>query len=122
MAQQRDGVSFFPLNSSEPSFTVTITAGSSAQLFNLESTTRAFQGPTGRAVRLVESTGADFYAQFGTSLAVAQSSGSMRIKGATREVIPIPAHYQGASTSPWLSILSISTAGTINVTLGYGGF
>lgn len=100
-------------NSTEPSFETTL--GTTTQYYAIESTAtgRQWQGPDGRSIRIVSKTGDDFYIQFGTTLAVAVSSGSMLVLGGQDNVfniLPKDTHFAIAS----------STSVAVNVTLGYG--
>lgn len=117
----RGELPFVPLASSEPSFNCTFSGvASSAQLFQLDSTTRIWSGPTGRSIRLSETSGIDYFIQFGSSLAAAQSSASLMVLGAVVETFRITPDLS-TSTSVWMSVLTTSTGVSfVNCTLGYG--
>ena len=104
---------FQSVKSTEPSFDVTF--DSTAVLTKLESTGtgRVWQGPSGRSVRLSCSTAADYHVAFGSSLAVAVSTGSPLYLGGTVE------GYRPRAGDTYISMVS-STTVTVNVTLGYG--
>lgn len=104
---------FQAVNSTEPSFDVTV--DSTPVLTKLQSTGtgRMWQGPSGRSIRLSCSTAADYRIATGTSLAVAVSTGNMLLLGGTVE------GYRPRPQDEYISIVS-STDVTVNVTLGYG--
>lgn len=110
---QRGLFSFYPVRSTEPSFNSTV-AGANA-FFALESTAtnRVWQGPSGRAVRLSSKAADDYSVVFGTTTAVATSSGAILILGGTVETFRLEAG------NTHIAIVS-STDVSVNVTLGYG--
>ena len=110
---QRGQFAFYTVNSTEPGFNST--ANDTASLLTLESTAvnRYWRGPSGRAVRVASKASDDFFITFGSSNAVATSSGGELVLGGTVEafwVSPSQSH---------MSLVS-STDVTVNVTLGYG--
>lgn len=110
---QRTFKAFTPVNSTVPSFNISVTNASSANA--LESTgVRQWAGPGGRSVRISAKESFDYYVQFGTSSVVA-STLSMLFLGGTVE---IPSPIQPSYTH--IAMYS-STDITVNVTLGYGG-
>lgn len=109
----RGELPFVPLGSSEPSFNITL--DTTSQVLAIASTVRVFSGPTGRALRFAESSGVDYYAQFGSSTVVAQSSASPKMLGGVVEVLrllPSHTHVALVTTSTQIS--------DVNMTPGYG--
>ena len=110
----RDGRPFWALtNTTAPSFNST--AGSAATAYALESSTRFWQAPANRSVRVVNVGAAvcDYNLKFGTSTVVAASSDSMLIKSGISTVLHVPV------AMTYISVVS-STTLTANITLGYG--
>ena len=104
---------FYPIGSTEPSFEMVLSTLSSARI--LEDTGRTWAGPTGRSVRISETSGVDYRVQFGSSLAAAVSSGSMMALGGVVELFFVPAG------NTYVAIMTSSTMiSTVNLTLGYG--
>ena len=104
---------FYPIGSTEPSFEKVLSTASSATI--LETTGREWAGPTGRSIRVSETSGVDFRVQFGSSLAVAVSSASMLALGGVVELFFVPAGYT------YVAIMTPPTQiSTVNLTLGYG--
>jgi hypothetical protein len=106
---------FVPVRSTEPALIMTLSTLSSAVILQLAATNRIWDGPFGRSVRVMESSGVEFFMQFGTSLAVAVSSGSMRMLGGVAEVFRV---------DPIQTYVAIFTPSTqisdVNFVLGYG--
>lgn len=105
---------FYPVPSTAPSFLATLSTVSSAQA--MESTSvRDWQGPTGRSVRLSETSGVDYNVQIGTSDVVVTSTASMLILGGVVEVFRV---------NPGQTHIALMTQSTqisnVNITLGYG--
>ena len=110
----RDGRPFWALtNTTAPSFNST--AGSAPTAYALESSTRFWQAPANRSVRVVNVGTAvcDYSIKFGTSTVVAASSDSMLIKSGISTVFHAPPQVT------YISVMS-STTLTLNVTLGMG--
>ena len=106
---------FQPLASTAPAFNITLTTlGTSANV--LQSTSiREWAGPSGRSVRLSETSGVDYRVQFGSSLVVAASTISMLILGGVVEVFSLQ------PDQTYIAIMTVSTqVSDVNVTLGYG--
>ena len=109
----RSGLPFFPVQSTSPAFNAT--ADESTGLIFLQSSAlnRLWQGPHGRAVRLV-STAVRYYVGFGSSLTsiVGTTNGTLMLANQT-EI------FTARAGDVCLYLVS-STAITVNVTLGYG--
>lgn len=108
----RGQYTFYPVNSTEPSFNSTL--GSSG-LYALESsdTGRIWQGPSGRAVRFASKAADDFFVAFGSSDIVATSSGGILVLGGTVETF--------YSRSKFTHAMVFSTTDVaVNITPGYG--
>lgn len=104
---------FQPITSTEPSFEMVLSTISSAVL--LQTTGREWYGPTGRSIRISETSGVDFRLQIGSSLAVAVSSASIMMLGGVVELFSVPANQT------YVAIMTTSTQiSTVNLTLGYG--
>lgn len=102
-------------NSTAPSFNST--GGDNASTLNAfeSSGLREWdKGPDGRAVRFAESSGVDYFVNFGTSDIVAASSDSMFVLGGTVELFRI----QPGQTH--MALISFSTVAEVNITIGYG--
>ena len=113
----RYDLAFAPaINSTEPSFTVTLSTLSSAHAFETGTTLRSWEGPTGRSIRLSETSGVDYKVQFGTSDVVATSSGSMLVLGGAAELFTI----QAGQTHVAFIKDSTTDISDVNVTIGYG--
>jgi hypothetical protein len=110
---QRGAFSFYPVNSTEPAFNSTGTGTSAFFAFESSDTNRVWQGPSGRAVRLSSKAADDYSVVFGTTTAVATSSGGILILGGTVET------FRANPGQTHIAIVS-STDVTVNVTLGYG--
>jgi len=112
MAIQTFNQPFRPINSTAPSFRVSVTNAST--LNALESTSlREWPNPANRTVRVSSIEAGDYSLKFGTSDAVAASTDSMMVLGGTVEVFEVlPSHTHIAMHS--------STDVTVNVTLGKG--
>ena len=117
MPLHRSQDNFRPVPSTAPAFEAQ-SSFTNAQLHALQSTAigRQWAGPSGRAIRLAESSGLDYFAVTGTSDVVAASTDSILFLGGTVETIyPNP-----KDTHISLLSLSTSTAPAVNITLGYG--
>lgn len=111
----RFDTAFKSVRSTEPSFSMTLSTLSSAVAFQSTATGREWLGPFGRTVRVMESSGVEFFMQFGSSLAVAVSTGSMRMLGGVAEVFTIE------PGQTYVAIYTVSTSiSDVNFTLGYG--
>ena len=111
---QRFRLPFQPIDSTAPSFEVSLTLGNSTANAMESTSAREWIGPTSRAIRVSSKTADDYYLQFGSTLAVASTSVSMLVLGSKVEIFnPI---------RPGLTNIALqsSTDVTINVTLGYG--
>lgn len=111
----RSRLPFQPVDSSAPSFEVTIDATSVVTALESTAINRFWKsGPGSRSIRLATKTADDYYFSIGSSLAVAASSDSVLILGGTVEIFtPI---------KPGLAYIALqsSTDVTVNCTLGYG--
>lgn len=106
---------FQPVRSTEPSFNMTLSTASSGVVFQSTATGRQWDGPTGRSIRVMESSGNEFFIQFGSSTVVATSTGSMRMLGGVAEVFRIDANQT------YVAVMTLSTSPSdVNFTLGYG--
>lgn len=107
----RWGRPFTVLNSTAPSFLVSVT--STASLNTLDNA--AWQGPSNRTIRVVGADTPDFYMAIGSSTIAASSTGSMLVLGGAVEAfhLDVQNHYISF-------ICATATALTVNVTLGYG--
>lgn len=106
---------FQPVRSTEPSFNMTLSTASSAVALESTATGRRWSGGTGRTIRVMESSGNEFFLQLGSSLAVAVSTGSMRMLGGVAEVFKVE---PGQS---YIALMTLSTSPSdVNVVLGYG--
>lgn len=104
---------FRAIPSSEPAFNVALSQ--SAVLTKLESTERVWQGPSGRSIRLSETSGVDYFIALGSSLVAAVSTASMQILGGVAEVFRVD------PSDTYISVITAATSThTVNVTLGYG--
>ena len=109
---------FRPIRTTDTSFEWTISNGASDSTgVALESSGRIWSGPTGRSIRLNETSGTDFYMQLGTAstLTIVSTDRSMRILGGVTEVFSVDAaqtHIAFTTSSTEVS--------TVNLTLGYG--
>jgi len=86
----------------------------------LESTAlkRVWQGPSGRAVRVAEKDGRDFWLNFGSSAITAGgSTDSLLFLGGTVETQRLEPGW----THVAMRSVSTSTGAVVNITLGYGG-
>ena len=111
----RFDTAFKPVRSTEPTFSMTLSTISSAVALESTATFRQWFGPFGRTVRVMESSGVEFFLQFGSSLAVAVSTGSMRMLGGVAEVFTLEA------VQTYVAIMTDSTSiSNVNMTLGYG--
>jgi len=111
---ERKGRPFYPIETSTaPSFNSS--AFGAAVAYKLESTLRVWQGPSNRAVRVID-TGATvgYFVKFGTSDVVAASTDSFLIPTG----LPMTVYVSPSQTH--VGLFSTATA-TVNVTLGYGG-
>lgn len=100
--------------SSAPSFDVTLSTASTANALE-SSGVREWPGPSGRAVRIAESSGVDYRIAFGSSTITAGTSGVMLVLGAAAELFRV----QPGQT--YVAVMTSSTqVSTINITLGYG--
>jgi hypothetical protein len=100
-----------------PSFNST--ANLTPQLLALESTAlaRVWAGPSGRAIRVAESSGLDYRINFGSSLiSAAGSSDSILVLGGTVETF----HVEPGQTYISVHSVNTSTHAEVNITLGYG--
>lgn len=106
---------FTPVNSTAPSFESTL--GSTSQFYALQSSAvnRLWNGPSGRAVRFAESSGVDYYLNWGTTLAVAASSDSILMLGGVESVLTPP-----TPSVTHVAIAGKSTDVVVNLTIGYG--
>lgn len=106
---------FYPIRSTEPSFNMTLSTASSAVALESTAAGRYWAGPSGRAIRIMESSGVEFFMQLGSSLAVAVSTGSMRLLGGVAETFHV---------EPGLTYIALMTDSTqvsnVNITLGHG--
>lgn len=108
---------FQPIRGSTlPSFTSSGSITSSAQALESSAANRTWNGPSGRTIRFSESSGEDYYVQFGTSIVVAVKNTSMLVLGAASEVFRL----QPGQTHVAILSVSTSTAAVINMTLGTG--
>lgn len=103
---------FQQLPSTAPSFTMTVTTTSTASLTAFESTVRKWTGPHSRAVRLSETSGADYWVNFGSSTIVAASSNSMLVLGGAAEVFCL------TPSMAYITAVATTTAVSVNVTCG----
>ena len=105
---------FQPIDSTAPSFQVTVDSTSVATALQSTGVREWFGGPVGRSIRIASITADDYHIQFGSTLAEATTTTSPVILGGTVEVFnPIkPAHTHIAVVS--------STDVTVNISLGYG--
>ena len=110
---QRGLFSFYPVRSTEPSFNSTVGATSNFFAFESSDTNRLWQGPSGRAVRISSKASNDYSVVFGTTTAVATSSGGILILGGTVET------FRMEPGNTHIAVVS-STDVSVNVTLGYG--
>ena len=109
----RAGRPFHTVKSTEPGFNST--SGSTSQFYALESTAtnRFWRQPSNRAVRVSSKASDDLFLVFGTTTAVATSSGGILLLGGTVETFylrPQDTHVAVAS----------STDVEANFVLGYG--
>jgi hypothetical protein len=112
---QRHLLPFQPVDSSGPSFEVSVTNASTYNALESTALNRYWKsGPGSRSVRLGCKETGDYYVSFGTSDAVAASTDSMVMLGGTVEIFtsikPADTHIAFYS----------STDVTVNLTLGYG--
>ena len=109
---------FRPIRSTHTSFEVAISSSAAdSTAFALESSGRLWSGPTGRSIRLNETSGTDFYMQLGlaSTLTIPSTDTAMRILGGVTEVFGVdPAQTHIAFTT------SSTEVSTVNITLGYG--
>jgi len=108
---------FYPVpNTTAPSFESAGSLTSSANELQSTALGRQWFGPSGRSVRLTESSGLDYHVNFGSSLIVAASSDSILVLGGVSEVFTI----DPSVTYVAIKSVSTSTAAAVNITLGYG--
>ena len=105
---------FIPIPSSTPGFDVVLSTGSTLNAIENSSGRQWLSGPTGKSIRLSETSGVDYRVAMGTSTVDAALTGSMLVLGGVVEVFNVPA-------GGYISIMTTSTAiSTVNVALGYG--
>lgn len=109
---------FMPVRGTTAASFNSTSLGPTSTFVALESTAlgRVWAGPTGRAIRLCESSGIDYFIALGTSTVEAASSDSMKILGGTVETF----HVAPGQTHIAVLSGSSTTAAEVNVTLGYG--
>ncbi len=114
----RSRQNFEPVVSTAPSFRVGATNvfTSTATAFESTAIGRVWQGPGGRAVRVGEENGRDYYVNFGSSLIAANATDSILILGGTVETFSL------RPSDSYIAIKSVSTStgAVVNVTIGYG--
>ncbi len=102
--------------STAPSFNSTTNTASSANALQSTGLREWDMGPSGRSVRFAESSGVDYFVNFGDSGIVAASSDSMKVLGGAVEIFRI----QPGQTHVAIRSVDGSTAAGVNITLGYG--
>ena len=104
---------FQPIRSSHTSFDMILSTASSAVA--LESSGRIWSGPTGRAVRLAESSGVEYRVAFGSSTVVVDAATHPMLLGGTVELFSVSAG------NTYVAIMTTSTAvSNVSISLGYG--
>lgn len=110
----RGDKTFLPVIGGSPAFNTT-SVGTTNHSYALESTTRLWQGPGNRSVRVTNAdSAAAFFVEFGDQ-SVDASTGSFLVLGKHPNIFGVPAN---ASNIAFIS----STNTIINVTLGYDGY
>lgn len=105
---------FYTVTSTEPAFNSTLGSANTAYALESSDTNRIWQGPSNRTVRVASKASDDLFMVFGTTTAVATSSGGMLILGGTVEAFYV-------SPSQTNVAVASSTDVEVNVTIGYGG-
>lgn len=105
---------FTPVDTTAPSFQVTVDSTSVATALQSTGVREWFGGPGSRSIRIASITADDYHIQFGSTLAVATTTTTPVILGGTVEIFtPVKPAYTH------IAIVS-STDVTANITLGYG--
>ena len=106
---------FQPLATTAPSFNITRTTLGTSENVLQSTTIREWAGPSGRAVRVSETSGVDYRIAFGSSTLVAAATASMLILGGVVEVFSVQ------PDQTYVAIMTVSTQiSDVNITLGYG--
>ena len=100
-----------------PSFLSNTNTASSANALQSTALGRVWSGGGSRSVRLAETSGVDYYVNFGSSLVSAGgSTDAMLVLGGTVETF----HIEPSQTYIAIKSADGTTAAAVNITLGYG--